>query len=182
MTIIMDAYAPITPQFQSSFKLLTMCMLNVVLLTFSLRLWSYHGMLGTAHSLTMLLTRTIRTSATNCARLYNTCIRKDKDVPYDYPIASKMTVEHVWDAFVLLALLEDCERQGTLLIVPHSGNQNVRFRTAMQARNRRIQASGYDDFRRHYCKKCTRIYHQEDGMCGSLAQYRVTGINPDVKY
>ena len=72
-------------------------------------------------------------------------------------------VEHVWDAFTLLALLEDCERQATLLIVPHSGNQSVRFHAAMQARNCRVQANGYDDFQRHYCKKCARIYHDEDG-------------------
>ena len=135
--------APIMQQSHSSFKLLTTCTLNVGSLIFSLLLWSFHGMFGAGHSLTMLLTWTIRTLATNCARLYNTCIRKDKDVPYDYPIASKMTVKHMWDAFTLLAILKDCEHQATLLIVPHSGNQSVCFRAAMQARNRRVQANGY---------------------------------------
>ena len=75
-------------------------------------------------------------------QLHNTCIRKDKDVPYDYPITSKIMVEHVWDAFTLLALLEDCEHQATLLIVPHLGNQSVHFRAAIQARNHQVQANG----------------------------------------
>lgn len=74
-----------------------------------------------------------------------------------------LTSDHVWDGFILLALLEDCERHRNLLIIPHGGNQNERLKDVMRTRNRRIQLYGHEEFRRHYCKKCTRMYKDPDG-------------------
>ncbi|KAG2034597.1 hypothetical protein BDR03DRAFT_802478, partial [Suillus americanus] len=103
------------------------------------------------------------TSATNCARLYNIALRLGKEAPQDYPVRFVLTSDHVWDGFILLALLEDCECHHTLLIVPHCGNQNEHLKDVMRARNQRIQLYGHEEFRRHYCKKCTRMYKDPDG-------------------
>ncbi|KAG1752713.1 uncharacterized protein EDB91DRAFT_1234687 [Suillus paluster] len=50
----------------------------------------------------------------------------------------KLKNEHIWDAFIILALTEDCDRRGVLLDVPNDGAQTHRFPAAMQACNERI--------------------------------------------
>ena len=56
--------------------------------------------------------------------------------------AARLTTEHVWDAFVILFLLKDHERQGTILDVPHIGLQKDWFSSAMKTRNERIICYG----------------------------------------
>ncbi|KIJ13544.1 hypothetical protein PAXINDRAFT_163619 [Paxillus involutus ATCC 200175] len=53
-------------------------------------------------------------------------------------LCSNSYTEHVWDAFVLLALLRDHATHSLLLVVPHVGLQKDRFQAAMQERNERI--------------------------------------------
>ena len=48
---------------------------------------------------------------------------------------ASLSTEHVWDAFVLLGLLEDSKRVGDLLQLPHMGDQSQRFNKAMQNQN-----------------------------------------------
>lgn len=76
----------------------------------------------------------------------------------------KLKTEHVWDAFVILALLRDCEARGRLLDLPHDGDQKDRFTAAMEERNGRIVREGQNELR-HRCKKCTRVYewYEDDG-------------------
>ena len=76
----------------------------------------------------------------------------------------KLKTEHIWDAFVVLALLRDCEAGGRLLKLPHKGDQKDRFTAAMEERNLRIIQEGQNELR-HRCKKCTRVYewHEDDG-------------------
>src|SRR6266576_512309 len=70
-----------------------------------------------------------RTSATNCAHLYNASLVNTEVTPrdVDWPFSFMVSDEHVWDAFVILALLEDCKRHSTLLTVPHTGLQKDWF-------------------------------------------------------
>ena len=63
----------------------------------------------------------------------------------------------MWDGFVLLALLEDCQRRSKVLKVPHTGLQKDRFTAALQQRNLRFRVHGQPESR-HYCHKCLRIY------------------------
>ncbi|KAF8833478.1 hypothetical protein BDN67DRAFT_874555, partial [Paxillus ammoniavirescens] len=69
------------------------------------------------------------TSAMNCARLYNFSLSHGKEAPIDYPIKFEMTGDHVWDAFIITLLLEDCKHHKKTLVVPHTGAQRDRFTT-----------------------------------------------------
>jgi hypothetical protein len=90
-----------------------------------------------------------RTSATNCARLYNASLANTDLTPrdVDWPFSFTVSDEHVWDAFVILALLEDCKRRSTLLTVPHTGLQKDRFTDAVSARNIRFRLHGQPELR-----------------------------------
>jgi hypothetical protein len=69
------------------------------------------------------------TSATNAARVYDTCLSKPENQPNheDWPPerSFKMRTEHVWDSFLLLSLLEDYEEQKQILHDPDTGEQNM---------------------------------------------------------
>ncbi|KAG1782058.1 hypothetical protein EV702DRAFT_1239534 [Suillus placidus] len=84
------------------------------------------------------------TSATNCAKLYNLCLSHGKQTPADYKVKFELSVEHVWDGYVITSLLEDCEHRMSTLFAPHTGEQWDRFTEAMIARNRHIQLYGYE--------------------------------------
>ncbi|KAG2031375.1 hypothetical protein BDR03DRAFT_936378 [Suillus americanus] len=65
----------------------------------------------------------------------------------------KLKNEHIWDAFIILVLTEDCDRRGVLLDVPNDGAQTHRFPTAMQACNECIVYEGQPELQ-HYCDTC----------------------------
>jgi hypothetical protein len=81
----------------------------------------------------------------------------------DWQFGSELTTEHVWDAFVIVSLLEDKLRARQRLHVPHTGAQKDRFREAMAARNRDIVLYGQPDAVGHACDKCFRKYETENG-------------------
>ncbi|KAF8219602.1 hypothetical protein L208DRAFT_1338990, partial [Tricholoma matsutake] len=66
-----------------------------------------------------------RTSATNCACLYNLSLNNSTP-PNDWAFGFTVTTDHIWDGFVILALLEDCQRRSATLEVPHTGAQKDR--------------------------------------------------------
>jgi hypothetical protein len=80
----------------------------------------------------LLLHSSYRTSATNCAWLYNLLL-SDTVPPSDWAFGFSVTTEQVWDAFVTLALLEDHQTQSKTLVVPHTGAQKDRFTDALHA-------------------------------------------------
>lgn len=82
--------------------------------------------------------------------------------PDNWQFGTTLTGTHVWDAFILQALLEDRIRNSTILQIPHVGNQDERFMAAMQERNERIILEGQDEMP-HYCDRCMRVYQNEDG-------------------
>jgi hypothetical protein len=108
------------------------------------------------HNLFLHLNVSYRTSATNCARLYNLSL-SDTVPPEDWAFGFLVTTEHVWDAFVILALLEDHESWSKTLVVPHIGAQKDCFTDALRARNLRFRLHGQPELR-HCCKKCLRVY------------------------
>jgi hypothetical protein len=100
-----------------------------------------------------------RTSATNCARLYNLCFKSESEF-LGWPFSFMATTELVWDSFVLLSLLEDCQRHLATLILPHTGLQRDWFTAAIRERNVRFRLPVYGQPNiRHYCKKCVRFYN-----------------------
>jgi CxC5 like cysteine cluster associated with KDZ transposases len=96
-------------------------------------------------------------SATNCARSYHTALLNHKEPPINWKFGFTLKTDHVYDGFVLLALLEDHRARQSTLVVPHTGNQSDRFKAAMQARNARMRLYSQPEIR-HYCSKCMRTY------------------------
>ncbi|KAF8060185.1 hypothetical protein FPV67DRAFT_1674149 [Lyophyllum atratum] len=78
------------------------------------------------------------TSATNCARMYNLTLSNTVP-PDDWAFGFTVTTEHVWDAFVILSLMEDFERRSKTLVIPHTGAQKDCFTNALQERNIRFR-------------------------------------------
>jgi KDZ transposase family protein len=103
------------------------------------------------------------TSATNCARIYNTGLASmnnsdsAQSEPIDWQFKLEVTSDEVYDAFTILSLLEDCQLQRSTLVVPHGGLAKDRFTTAVQTRNNCFRLCSQPELL-HYCKKCTRFY------------------------
>lgn len=86
---------------------------------------------------------------------------KDLLEAIDWPFVSTLTTDHVWDTFVLLALLRDHTERGVPLVLPHTGSQKDRFQAAMQERNERVVYHGQPEIS-HYCDGCMRVYEAQD--------------------
>ena len=103
-----------------------------------------------------------RLSATNCSKVYDLSFSQRETSSLEdagWPWGFKLKTEHVWDAFVILSLLHDCQERSLQLEVPHTGLQKDRFTTAMRQRNSRFVQEGQAEID-HWCRKCTRIYHE----------------------
>ena len=97
------------------------------------------------------------TSATNCARIYNTGFGANNPKPVDWQFKLEVTSDEVYDAFTILSLLEDRQLQRLTLVVPHGGLAKDRFTAAVQTRNNRFCLCSQPELL-HYCKKCTCFY------------------------
>lgn len=101
------------------------------------------------------------TSARNCANIYNTSNPPNAEYSkLGWPLKLELRSEHVWDAFVLLALLEDRQLEKKRLVVPNDGEQSERFLAAMQERNLRMRTVGQPELR-HTCAKCVKVRYSE---------------------
>ncbi|KAF7322243.1 hypothetical protein HMN09_00001400 [Mycena chlorophos] len=118
------------------------------------------------------------TSATNGARIYDTCLSKPEEQPSEMPewagVSFKLRNEHIWDGRYA-ALLEDHERRGKTLRVPHTGEQRFRFTKAMNERNARIQLLGQPQWG-HYCNQCLRVWEDENGDLSKIHVVVADGI------
>ncbi|KAG2028670.1 hypothetical protein BDR03DRAFT_1003872 [Suillus americanus] len=98
------------------------------------------------------------TSATNCARIYNSAMAQDNRFPPGWKFSPMVTMDHVWDMFIIMSLLDDSRRRQQALVVPQNIEQALRFQHQMALRNQRMRAYGQPLARRHHCVKCTRLY------------------------
>ncbi|KAG1846163.1 hypothetical protein C8R48DRAFT_543144, partial [Suillus tomentosus] len=99
----------------------------------------------------------IPVSATNCARLYNEAQARRENVTCEWQFNTTVTTEEVWDAFTVLALLDDHQLRNTRLCVPHGNSQSARYTAAMHARNERIITEGQDELP-HACYGCMCLF------------------------
>lgn len=104
------------------------------------------------------------TSATNAAHIYHQSLAQLSPEQQSNP-SYQLRTEHVWNGFVINALLKDAARRQYVLQVPHTGDQKDRFTAAMRARNEHIRRSGQPEFT-HYCTKCVRRFDHIDGHAG----------------
>lgn len=99
-----------------------------------------------------------RTSATNCAHLYNLSPLNGPlnniESPPDWPFSFTVTTEQVWDGFVLLVLLDDHQQQSKVLEKPHTSAQKDHFTAALHVCNLRFHLHESH----HYCKKCLCMF------------------------
>jgi len=86
--------------------------------------------------------------------------------PSEWGLSNRLTTNHIWDAFIILSLLEDSLARSKLLSVPHIGSQADRFKVAMEERSRWIILNGQPDAVQHSCDRCMRIFSMPDGSYG----------------
>jgi hypothetical protein len=103
-----------------------------------------------------------RMSAANCAHSYQHSLSTKHELPPSWQFGSSLSHKHVYDGFVLLSLLQDHQARQSTLIVPHTGPQKDRFKTAMQERNAHIRLYGQPELR-HRCNKCVHVYPAANG-------------------
>jgi hypothetical protein len=103
----------------------------------------------------------IRTSGTNCARIYNASISKDSlqsSLPVDWQTTFQMDVEDVWNAFYTYSLCLDCHERQETMELPHvAASQTERLSTLLKARNGRMAGTGQEEWN-HACDLCCYIY------------------------
>ena len=97
------------------------------------------------------------TSATNCTRLYNSALSRNRQPPNGWSFGFTLSTKHVYNGFTILCLLEDLHGWKRVLDVPHSGSDNERYKTATQERNQRMRLSSQPGTLRHHCDKCVRF-------------------------
>ncbi|KAF8440234.1 hypothetical protein L210DRAFT_3356287, partial [Boletus edulis BED1] len=74
----------------------------------------------------------VAVSATNCVRLYDIAqAQRLSSHNVDWQFGTTLTTEQVWDAFTILALLEDTHSCNARLVVSHDGHQQDCFSTVM---------------------------------------------------
>lgn len=86
----------------------------------------------------------------------------------EWQFGSKLTVEHVWDAFTIFSLLRNKEQCGEVLEVSHNGEQKDRFVKAMEERNRKFILEGQPDAVHHMCDGCFISYVDDNGEDSEL--------------
>lgn len=117
-----------------------------------------------------------RTSASNCARIYNEMAEKVRFknlLPHDYPKKLELDVETVWNSLFLFWLIEDhSDSQRPVLVLDHNeATQALRLEGALQDRNLRMVGTGQEEWS-HVCDLCCEIKKASDGR-GAL---HVTGV------
>ncbi|KAF7311236.1 hypothetical protein MKEN_01025200 [Mycena kentingensis (nom. inval.)] len=97
-------------------------------------------------------------SATNCAQTYDLSLAGSNVgymAQFGWQFGTRLTTEHVWDAFIVLTLLDHRQRHGRSLTVPHTGEQAERFMQAMAEHNAEVVNYGNNAVN-HCCDKCLR--------------------------
>ncbi|KAJ7733056.1 hypothetical protein DFH07DRAFT_968134 [Mycena maculata] len=111
-------------------------------------------------------------SATNCSRSYDMALPGQEEHDFaagGWQFGCLLTMDHVWDAFIILTFLDYNERKGTCLQVPQTGDQRSRFKDAMAARNAEVILEGKEGVVDHCCDKCMqRDWMDADGVISDI--------------
>lgn len=125
------------------------------------RSWYVHRQLKTRCFLTFYC----RSSATNCAHVYNEGLKRDKiaaELPAAYSKQLVLDTETVWNSLFLYWLIDDAVERGVSLQLRHDAPQNARLRDALEARNMRMVGPGQDAWN-HTCDLCCWVNDEPDG-------------------
>jgi len=92
-------------------------------------------------------------------------------------LSNHLTTNHIWDAFIILSLLEDSVACSKLLSIPHIGSQTDQFKVAMEERSRWIILNGQPDAVQHTCDCCMQIFSMSDGSYSRTADEKLVWTN-----
>jgi hypothetical protein len=115
-----------------------------------------------------LLSTFFRTSAGNCARIYNTGLALKSlspSLPVSFSSSEHITLDvaDVWDGLLLYWVLEDVQERGEGLELAHDApSQAKRLQPALRARNLRMAGPGQEAWN-HACDICCWIQTLPDG-------------------
>src|ERR1700678_493380 len=108
-----------------------------------------------------------RTSASNCARIYNDGIASkspSSSLPAAYSKRFVLDVEDFWNGLFLYLLLEDSQQGNNILELIHDApSQAKRLQPALQARNLRMAGPGQEAWN-HVCDLCCWFNDLPDGQ------------------
>ena len=124
--------------------------------------------------------RLYRTSATNCARIYNDGLANNiltPSLPASFSKSLVLNVEDVWTALFLYWLLADCIEQGAMLQLEHnSPSQFTRLLPALKNCNARMVGPGQEEWN-HACDLCCWVNTTPDGSQSKTCRLNVATIN-----
>ncbi|KAG1873259.1 hypothetical protein C8R48DRAFT_593873, partial [Suillus tomentosus] len=115
-------------------------------------------------------------SAMNCACLYEitqTCSSIERNESWQF--LSSLTMREVWDAFVIVSLLDHQQTQRGQLQVPHDGDQKDHYTAAMCACTKQIMTHGQEELP-HACYGCMQVYTSPDGTLQSTEVIVTDGV------
>ena len=112
----------------------------------------------------------IRTSASNCANLYNSSLAETThhQPSYDsaWPTTFVLSDRNVWHAFLLHSLLLDYRdvQNGQMLQLHHDCEHEERLAAFVRARNQHIAENGDAVARNHICDLCCVVMQSADNV------------------
>jgi len=113
----------------------------------------------------------LRTSASNCACIYNDglALRSlSSSLPAAYSKKFALDVESVWDGLCLYWLFEDAHECDAVLVLVHDApTQAKQLQPAMRAHNLHMAGPGQEAWN-HACELCCWIYTLSDGRKGKF--------------
>ncbi|KAJ7210572.1 hypothetical protein B0H12DRAFT_1278150 [Mycena haematopus] len=119
------------------------------------------------------------TSATNCARTYNSGLSNpfiQSSLPANWSTSLELDVEDVWNAFFLHALLLDYDHHGKSLTLSHTAtSQSERLRPALHERNLRMAGTGQPAWN-HACNLCCAIETDDNDISYAIRSTVTDGI------
>ncbi|KIJ91794.1 hypothetical protein K443DRAFT_126143 [Laccaria amethystina LaAM-08-1] len=130
-------------------------------------------------STVMVMAWSYRTSATNCARIYNDGLANNiltPSLPAAFSKILVLDVDDVWSALFLYWLLTDCAEQGAMLQLEHnSPSQYTHLLPALQNRNARMVGPGQEEWN-HACDLCCWVNTTLDGSQTYIQSVVVDGV------
>lgn len=112
-------------------------------------------------------------SAQNIARIYNTVLGKTSSSNQSSSrLLDTLPEDVIFDAFFLHAILRRLERQQRNLVLPHHGDQYIRYRDILSACNSMIAGTGQPAYH-HACRKCLHVF----SLDGVLSTFDNTVFN-----
>ncbi|KAG1892917.1 uncharacterized protein F5891DRAFT_1197022 [Suillus fuscotomentosus] len=118
----------------------------------------------------------IAVSVTNCTCLYEiaqTHSSTERDESWQF--LSSLTTWEVWDAFVIVSLLDHQQTRRGQLQVPHDGDQKDCYTAVMHACTEWIMTHGQEELP-HACYGCMRAYTSPDGTLQSTEVIVTDGV------